>query len=315
MATLDTASKIPMSQVPDLSSTYVSKSVAEVVSLNVGLGNTNARIPFRTQVQADAAAPGTGDYVAHLLRTDVVGDFTGIKSTNSGWVWGANLYTKTGTGATDGKGLTYLTGALVEASIGGAAFTGTAFGLMVEAAFIGPFAGGEVGNMTSLKVGAPKRKDGASAGTARNVFGVWVDAVRDGALGSLPGTAYSLFVEGGRTHLGGDVMVGGSFTVGQNSAAYIGGHKLYNKSGRLGTDSGIEAANLVVSGGISAASVLADNLMSRIDSSRKIFWGAGSPEGRRSASTGSLFLRTDGGARTTLYVKENGTGSYGWAAK
>lgn len=33
------------------------------------------------------------------------------------------------------------------------------------------------------------------------------------------------------------------------------------------------------------------------------------------APVGSLFTRTDGGASTTLYVKESGTGNTGWVAK
>jgi hypothetical protein len=43
--------------------------------------------------------------------------------------------------------------------------------------------------------------------------------------------------------------------------------------------------------------------------------GTGSPEGAISAPVGSLFLRTDGGATSTLYVKETGAGNTGWAAK
>lgn len=43
--------------------------------------------------------------------------------------------------------------------------------------------------------------------------------------------------------------------------------------------------------------------------------GTGSPEGAVTAKVGSIFLRTDGGANTTLYVKESGTGNTGWAAK
>ena len=43
--------------------------------------------------------------------------------------------------------------------------------------------------------------------------------------------------------------------------------------------------------------------------------GAGSPETVITATVGSLWLRTDGGAGTTLYVKETGTGNTGWAAK
>lgn len=43
--------------------------------------------------------------------------------------------------------------------------------------------------------------------------------------------------------------------------------------------------------------------------------GTGSPEAVVTAPVGTLFLRTDGGAGTTLYVKESGTGNTGWIAK
>jgi hypothetical protein len=47
----------------------------------------------------------------------------------------------------------------------------------------------------------------------------------------------------------------------------------------------------------------------------RILTGNGSPLNRVSAPTGSLYLRTDGGVKTTLYVKESGTGSAGWIGK
>lgn len=43
--------------------------------------------------------------------------------------------------------------------------------------------------------------------------------------------------------------------------------------------------------------------------------GAGSPEGAVTASVGTAYLRTDGGAGTTFYVKESGAGNVGWVAK
>lgn len=43
--------------------------------------------------------------------------------------------------------------------------------------------------------------------------------------------------------------------------------------------------------------------------------GAGTPEGLITANVGSVYTRTDGGAGTTLYVKESGTGNTGWVAK
>jgi hypothetical protein len=48
-----------------------------------------------------------------------------------------------------------------------------------------------------------------------------------------------------------------------------------------------------------------------------VIWttGAGTPEGAVVAPVGSLFTRTDGGASTTLYVKQSGAGNTGWVAK
>lgn len=43
--------------------------------------------------------------------------------------------------------------------------------------------------------------------------------------------------------------------------------------------------------------------------------GTGSPESVVAAPVGSTYRRTDGGAGTTLYVKESGSGSTGWVAK
>ena len=43
--------------------------------------------------------------------------------------------------------------------------------------------------------------------------------------------------------------------------------------------------------------------------------GSGSPEGSFAAVVGSLWSRTDGGAGTSLYVKESGTGNTGWVGK
>jgi hypothetical protein len=43
--------------------------------------------------------------------------------------------------------------------------------------------------------------------------------------------------------------------------------------------------------------------------------GEGTPEGAVEAAVGRLYTRTDGGASTTLYVKESGSGDTGWVAK
>jgi hypothetical protein len=44
-------------------------------------------------------------------------------------------------------------------------------------------------------------------------------------------------------------------------------------------------------------------------------WGTGSPNTVVIAPVGSLFLRTDGGAGTSLYVKEVGGDANGWVGK
>ena len=43
--------------------------------------------------------------------------------------------------------------------------------------------------------------------------------------------------------------------------------------------------------------------------------GAGTPEGSKTAPVGSMYTDTSGGAGTTLYIKESGTGNTGWVAK
>src|ERR1700720_4731161 len=45
-----------------------------------------------------------------------------------------------------------------------------------------------------------------------------------------------------------------------------------------------------------------------------LYSGAGSPSGVVSAPVGSIYLRTDGAAGASLYVKEVGSGNTGWSA-
>lgn len=45
------------------------------------------------------------------------------------------------------------------------------------------------------------------------------------------------------------------------------------------------------------------------------FVGDGTPEGVVKAPVGSTYHRRDGGALTSFYVKESGTGATGWVAK
>lgn len=47
----------------------------------------------------------------------------------------------------------------------------------------------------------------------------------------------------------------------------------------------------------------------------RILNGTGSPESSVTAGIGSIYLRTDGGAGTSMYVKESGAGNTGWVGK
>lgn len=63
--------------------------------------------------------------------------------------------------------------------------------------------------------------------------------------------------------------------------------------------------------------VKVDALNGRIYVAAGVFWssGSGSPEGVITAPVGSSYSRTDGGAGTSFYIKESGSGNTGWAAK
>lgn len=43
--------------------------------------------------------------------------------------------------------------------------------------------------------------------------------------------------------------------------------------------------------------------------------GTGTPEGVITAPIGARYRRIDGGAGTSLYIKESGTGNTGWVGK
>jgi hypothetical protein len=48
---------------------------------------------------------------------------------------------------------------------------------------------------------------------------------------------------------------------------------------------------------------------------QRFYWGEGDPENVVTAPVGSLFFRLDGGAATTLYIKETGSADTGWVGK
>jgi len=69
--------------------------------------------------------------------------------------------------------------------------------------------------------------------------------------------------------------------------------------------------------GTTAANALGTIAAAKHQVATSVFWssGTGSPEGVLTANIGSLYSRTDGGAGTSFYVKESGTGNTGWVSK
>src|SRR5574338_147444 len=53
----------------------------------------------------------------------------------------------------------------------------------------------------------------------------------------------------------------------------------------------------------------------QLNNSVYVMTGTGSPEGVVSAPVGSLYLRSDVGANTSMYLKESGVSNSGWVAK
>lgn len=78
-----------------------------------------------------------------------------------------------------------------------------------------------------------------------------------------------------------------------------------------------DANYLRMSSGLVAAglSVTAFKFLYASSGTHVMGWCTGTPEGAVTAPVGSSMLRTDGGASTTLYIKESGTGTTGWIAK
>jgi len=102
----------------------------------------------------------------------------------------------------------------------------------------------------------------------------------------------------------------------------------YNSSGGLGFGydaTGPSDQMILTSTGLFGVGVLPTEKLevngnvkaSQFKTATSVFWssGTGSPESVVTAGIGSVYTRTDGGAGTTLYVKESGTGNTGWIAK
>jgi len=157
------------------------------------------------------------------------------------------------------------------------------------------------------------------AGTPKLTIGTTGAATFAGAVTVTGGAT----VNGGNgTYGGGALLLGGSgggsvnaiYTTDTGAVGIYSDHRGTSNTGlwywRNGTGAANErmrleaTGNLVVAGAVSVSGTAATFTS-----------GTGSPESVKTAPVGSLYTRTDGGASTTLYVKESGAGNTGWIAK
>jgi len=72
---------------------------------------------------------------------------------------------------------------------------------------------------------------------------------------------------------------------------------------------------LPLSGGLMTGPIGIGGVDATLSSSVQIVKGTGTPESVVTAPVGSMYVDTDGGVGSTLYIKETGAGSSGWASK
>lgn len=155
------------------------------------------RIPHNRSVRIDGHnVPGTSDKVGHSLSTTVDGDFIDTGGSNEGFVWGFNTFLT----LLDAIGLTDISGALLEAAVTRGGSFSVVRGMEAGVSLFGPDATAHVGQMESLRVTAPTRKDGATGGTVDRAYSLIVEAP---SLGSQAN--FAINVEGGWSWFGGPI--------------------------------------------------------------------------------------------------------------
>lgn len=168
--------------------------------------DASPRQPINMTSVVDGSSVGADDKVSIAFAPAVTGDFTGATGSNPTYWWGLNVFATTGAKSGDGDGLTNIIGSLLEASIQTQDVTiPYVAGAQVEAAFFGADTNAVVTQMESLRVSAPKRKDGATGGVATNSTCLFIESPESYDVGQ--SAQFALNVEGGVSRLGGRVDV------------------------------------------------------------------------------------------------------------
>ena len=143
-----------------------------------------------------------------------------------------------------------------------------------------------------------------------------------------------------KLHVAGDITSDTNIYAGTNGYLFVsgrsaigssiaGGHTLLDNAGsfynrlNLGGNTNLFPAikrvgaelQIVIASTTSAAGVAAPDADMAFIEDRYRRKGAGSPNGAVTAPVGAVYHCTDGGANTSFYVKESGTGNTGWVAK
>lgn len=187
-----------------------------------GTATPVARTPVAITAIEFADAPGTEGPTPMVLAAQFVGDFSAAVGTDPGFGVGINAFTTSGSDSGDGEGLDWMISVLAESSHLNDSTIGNLVGLWAEAAFLGAGANdAHVGGMFSIRVVAPKRKNGATGGDCDVVYGLWLDGVDKSTVGASEG--YTIYVaDGGQVYISGSAVIAAGVAIGSTFPLLIG---------------------------------------------------------------------------------------------
>lgn len=140
--------------------------------------------------------------------------------------------------------------------------------------------------------------------TTTNAMTLWVNGAPSQGSNETISNLYALRVSGGVAS-----AISGLFEAAASNSAAV----LVSKSGSSGTGDLWRGTDN--SDAVKAAITSAGRFQIGASGAPVLLSGSGSPESAITAPVGSVYLRTDGGASTSIYIKESGSGSTGWTGK
>lgn len=270
-----------------------------------GTATAIERSPVAITASVDSSASGSEGVAPIVLRPVITGSgWDEIEGTDPGFIAGLNVFATTGETSGDGDGATWLIGVLGEADHLNDATIGNLVGLWGEASFLGSGSnGGHVGGMYSIRGVAPKRKGGATNGTADAVYTLWLDGAATGDLDSAEGyTAY--FADGDNVYMTGSAVIAEGVAIASTFPLLIGdAHATDDASGNIVLSStNPDGGNLVV-----------ENWLGFGSFGVRIQTGHGSPNGVVIADIGSIWIDLDVTDDVCFWGKGANNGSaFGW---